>query len=119
MTFDMTTPCPKCPFRTDVTPYLTPARAREISTSLVQRQESFPCHQTTEHDDDGECIRNPEKEKHCAGAMIMLEHMNKPNQMMRIAERIGFYDRFKLKMDAPVFATAAAFIAAQRSRRRK
>lgn len=30
---------------------------------------------------------------HCAGAMIVLEHEERPNQIMRIAERLGFYDQ--------------------------
>jgi hypothetical protein len=29
--------------------------------------------------------------------------MAQPHQMMRIAERLGMYDRTKLKMDAPVY----------------
>jgi hypothetical protein len=39
---------------------------------------------------------------HCAGAMIVLEHEDRPNQIMRIAERLGFYDRTALVMDSPV-----------------
>lgn len=39
---------------------------------------------------------------HCAGALIFLEKRNRPNQMMRIAERTGSYDRRTLDMKAPV-----------------
>lgn len=115
MKFEMKQPCPKCPFRSDIRAYLRPERAREIADGLTRQQATFACHQTTEHDDDGEYIPGSE-EQHCAGALIVLEKMNRPNQMMRWMERIGGYDRRKLKMDAPVFATMREFIAAQPKR---
>lgn len=117
MHFTMTTPCPKCPFRSDVRPYLTRGRAQEIASGLLS-QMTFSCHVTTEHDDDGDYVPTDD-EQHCAGALIVLEHMNKPNQMMRWMERIGVYDRRKLAMDAPVFATLRAFVAAQTVRSRE
>lgn len=52
--------------------------------------------------------------QHCAGALILLEKMEQPNQMMRWMERIGAYDRTKLDMDAPVFGDTEEFIEAQR-----
>ena len=122
MKFTMRAPCAKCPFRTDIRPFLTPGRAREIATALTALDQTFQCHETVDYDratdEDGDvcpaaAARSP-KAQHCAGAMIMLEHMERPNQMMRICERIGEYDRTKLDMAAPVFTTAAAFIQAQR-----
>lgn len=112
MKFDMTTPCPKCPFRTDIKPFLRRDRAREISEALFLHQQTFACHVTVEHDDDGEHVLRPD-EQHCAGAAIVLERMNRPNQMMRIAERIGCYNARKLDMKAPVFKHLRDFIAAQ------
>jgi pSer/pThr/pTyr-binding forkhead associated (FHA) protein len=52
-------------------------------------------------------------EQHCAGATILLERLNRPNQMMRWMERLGGYDRTKLDMDAPVYRTPTAFVRAQ------
>lgn len=112
MHFDMKAPCEKCPFRTDVKPYLNRDRAQEIADSLFPGQQTFPCHETTQFDDEGECVVT-EKEQHCAGAMIMLEAMNRPNQLMRISERLGGYDHRKLKKNAPVFRHTRAFVAAQ------
>jgi hypothetical protein len=43
-----------------------------------------------------------DKSPHCAGALIFLEKLDSPHQMMRICERIGYYDRTKLDMTAPV-----------------
>lgn len=34
--------------------------------------------------------------------MLETKHEGRPNQMMRIAERLGFYDRTALVMDSPV-----------------
>jgi hypothetical protein len=117
----MTEPCPKCPFRTDVRPFLRKARAREIVTMLTRQQGTFQCHMTVDYekaeDDDGEIdaivAASSANAQHCAGALIMLEHMEQPNQMMRICERIGEYDRRKLNMAAPVFTSGAAFIKSQ------
>jgi hypothetical protein len=110
-------PCAKCPFRTDIPPFLNRARAREIVNALVRSE--FPCHATLDY---SECetsedeARDTAHTQHCAGALIMLEHDNKPSQMMRICERFGSYDRRKLKMDAPVFKSTRAFINAQEKR---
>lgn len=112
MKYEMTNPCPKCPFRTDIRPFLRKARAREIVDSGAQ----FQCHATVDYadtDDDGNGHANTPNAQHCAGALIMLEHMGRPHQMMRICERIGMYDRTKLNMAAPVFRSATSFIRAQ------
>lgn len=98
--YGMTTPCAKCPFRNDIRPYLRADRVREIEESLVRSE--FPCHTTVEHDDEGEW-RQTGKEIHCAGALILLEKLHRPSQMMRIAGRLKMYDPTKLAMDAPVY----------------
>lgn len=115
MNFDMTQPCPQCPFRSDVRPYLRRDRATEIADVLTRRQGTFSCHKTVAYDDDGEPV-SKRQEQHCAGALIVLEKIGRPNQLMRIMERLGGYDARKLQMDAPVFATLQAFIRAQGTR---
>lgn len=100
--FDLKKPCKLCPFRKDIDPFLGRARAQEIADGL-RADGTFYCHQTVEYDDDhwdedGSYFDNGE-EQHCAGAALCLEHEERPNQMMRIAERIGAYDRTKLKGD--------------------
>lgn len=115
MNFDQTNPCPNCPFRTDTLPYLTKARAKEISLAITIQQKTFTCHKYVEHNDEGEAVDNPDGQ-HCAGALILLEKLDQPNQMMRIAERLRFYDRKKLNMDAPVFNDCASFIKAQKKK---
>lgn len=105
----MKKPCPHCPFRTDcLKGWLGAARAEEIAESITDRQQTFPCHETCSHE-DGEHIPTDE-EQHCAGAMILLEKINRPNQMMRIAERLRMYDHTKLDMTAPVFDDVEDFI---------
>jgi hypothetical protein len=99
----LTTPCKDCPFRTDVRPYLRKDRIDEFEASL--HRGTFTCHKTTVEDPDGEegeLIDGP-KALHCAGALIVMEKTGRSSQMMRIAERLGFYDQTKLNMDAPVF----------------
>lgn len=108
--YSLTTPCKNCPFRTDVRPFITPGRVRDIERSLVRSE--FPCHKTTRPDDDAEddSVYIPKGgEIHCAGALILLEKLGRPSQMMRIAERLRgeggapMYDASKLDMEAPVY----------------
>jgi hypothetical protein len=103
--FALKTPCDECPFRTDITFYLNPDRKQEIADALLGDQ-TFACHKTVIHDeDDGEAVCGNPGERHCAGAAIMLEKIDRPNQLMRIGERIGMYDRTAIDMQAPVFDT--------------
>lgn len=111
MSYALTKPCKDCPFRHDIRPFLRRARAEEIVEGLERGE--FPCHKTLECTDDEEGTRVGKKSQHCAGALIMLEKVDRPSQMMRIAERIGMYDRTKLDMDAPVFDDPQDFIDAQ------
>lgn len=110
MQFTMTKPCANCPFRTDRPFHLDPERTRDILHAITVGQQTFACHKTVDysHDDDEGDGRHHKKTQHCAGALILLEHIDRPNQMMRIAERLGLYDRTKLDMDAPVFRTPQA-----------
>lgn len=108
MKFDLHRPCANCPFRHDVPGYLTPARAHEIATALLN-DATFTCHKTIESTDDG-TVETPQSQ-HCAGALIFLERQDRPNQMMRWMERIGCYDYRLLDPNAPVFDSAGEFIA--------
>ena len=95
MDFTMTNPCDECPFRADK---IFPLESGQV-IEIVEGGK-FPCHKTLNADmeDVGEAAA-------CAGLMILLEKENMPNQIMRIGERSGFYDRTKLNMDAPVYAS--------------
>ena len=126
--YRLTKPCANCPFRTDIRPYLHPERVDEIEAALVRSE--FHCHKTVdyssvEENDDGELDmdgRDSTGEAHCAGALILLEKLERPSQMMRIAERLALYDRRRIDMDAPVFDSFEDMREAmemQRSRRRK
>ena len=98
MNYNLKKPCNNCPFRSDKYFPLHPDRVDEI----VGGGEAFACHKTVDYSgDDGGRLKS--KSEHCAGLLIMLEHMEQPHQMMRIAERIGLYDRSKLEMDSPVY----------------
>jgi len=110
--YGLTAPCSNCPFRTDIPPFLRPGRVAEIRRGLVRGE--FPCHKTVRYE-DGEPA-DTSSAAHCAGALILLEKIDKPSQMMRISERLGLYDREKLDMQAPVFASFEEMEEAMRSR---
>jgi hypothetical protein len=113
--YGLTSPCSNCPFRSDVPPYLRKARVTEIERSLEQSE--FLCHKTVQHHEDehGEVWdADTSQSAHCAGALILLEKLGRPSQMMRIAERLGMYDASKLDMSAPVYPSFSAMRKAQR-----
>jgi hypothetical protein len=114
MKFDLTKPCANCPFRSDIKPYLRRGGAASIATDITQNQRTFTCHKTTVTDpDDDSAMMDGPNAQHCAGALILLEKLKQPNQMMRWMERINMYDRTKLDMNAPVFDTVKEFVRAQ------
>lgn len=109
MRFDLSAPCGNCPFRSDKVFHLHTERVEEICDAITTGDKTFACHKTTKQDDDG-CTIPHRREQHCAGALILLEKMRRPNQLIRIAYRLGIYDKTKLKMDSPVFENTNAMI---------
>lgn len=97
MNLDMKKPCKDCPFipgsSTNTT--LMPGRLESIVSDL-RADRSFQCHKTLDYE--------AKKQQHCAGALIFLEREDRPNQLMRVAERFGVYDRHALDMDAEIIS---------------
>lgn len=100
MNYEMTTPCDQCPF--------LKGNGFTYESLVAYASGEFACHKTCKIDEDGDSetagdfIPRNENTPHCAGALIFREFQDNPHQMMRICERMGFYDRRKLNMDAPV-----------------
>lgn len=94
MNYKMTTPCDACPFLI--------GSGFTYRSLLEHASGEFGCHKACKLDDDEGVYQPHEKTPHCAGALIFLEKMNKPHQMMRICERLGMYDRHKLNINGPV-----------------
>jgi hypothetical protein len=114
MKLDLKKPCGgtcNCPFRTDsLKGWLGQERAEELVSALYEQDLTFSCHKTTTDTEDGFDHSSDNNTQHCAGAMIMMEKSEQANQMMRLMERIGLYDRNKLDMTSPVFDTPEQFI---------
>lgn len=106
MKYELKRPCAKCPFRYDVGGYLTGERMEEI-VEAIRDGETFTCHNTVDYEgwDEEEEYIPSEKDQHCAGALIFLEHLGElaAGQLTRIAMRIGMFDPDALDMSAPVF----------------
>lgn len=68
-------PCKKCPFRSDVTPYLHPERAEELAYSSLNPFSDFICHSTFEYDGDEDDFGRPSgdfsRSKTCAGFLTL------------------------------------------------
>lgn len=94
MNYTMTDPCDACPYLRD---------SGFTFASLTRHAiGEFACHKTCELDPETDQYEPREKSLHCAGALIFLEKQGRPNQLMRICERLGMYDRTKLNMSANV-----------------
>lgn len=98
MKYTQTTPCKECPFLLSMKKGFSIKRLKEFASN------SFPCHKSAEIiEGEGGGEYHAKKESvHCAGALIFCEKRGQPNQMMRIAERLGMYDRTKLNMSAKI-----------------
>lgn len=86
-------PCKDCPFRKDVPGFLTQSRAEEIAHGIGFLGESFTCHKSNSFDDETGEVVVTERSRHCAGAALILEKEEKPNQVMQVAERLGHYNQ--------------------------
>lgn len=91
MKYDLTKPCDNCPFTKDKNFFFRKKRADEIINA-----NSFSCHKTTTSKGKKDNDKNAQA---CAGRMILLEREGKPDQMMRIAHRLGLYNPKKLDID--------------------
>lgn len=98
MKFSQTVPCNQCPFTMKS---FSLKRLKEFAQDGL-----FHCHKSgkTEYSEELEMEEFIPSSKSvvCAGMLIFNEKRNNPNQMMRICERLGEYDRKKLNMDSKV-----------------
>lgn len=83
--FDLKKTCKDCPFvlGSSTNKTLHHKRIPQIKRDLLGGQ-SFSCHKTVNYGEE-----TKKKEQHCVGAMMWLYERGRPNQMMRIAERLG------------------------------
>lgn len=95
MKFNLKKPCGHCPFRSNITPFLTTQRADEICNVVLKEDKVFWCHETLD-----QIIGS-----HCAGALILTTKENAPNQMQQVAERLGLHDPSKLDLESPVYGS--------------
>ena len=83
--------CPNCPFLDNGKKInLNDSRVDEIKEMLLnERDSSFNCHKTVYNLDNKMEKSEPQALKMCYGAYKYLLKHNKPNQQMRLAERLG------------------------------
>lgn len=109
-------PCAHCPFRRDLPGFLRKSRALEIADGLA-RHGDFACHETIEYGDDeddeedgtAKGVVTP-RSQHCAGALILLLKIGRPNILMRLRMLSGEFHPDECDMEAPVFDTLEEFV---------
>lgn len=85
----MKKPCKHCPYRNDVLPFLTPERGEELAYMAQNKYNSFPCHKTTEYDEDEDDMVVTSTSKQCAGFVTL-----QCNEGMEVPE--GFEPAWKI-----------------------
>ena len=106
----MTTPCSECPFLI--------GSGFTFAELFAHASGEFPCHKACDLNDADEYVARKDKRRHCAGALIFNEKRGFSHQMMRICERLGFYDRRMLNMEAPVGRAPADYRREKRKSRK-
>jgi hypothetical protein len=123
MKFGLNKPCAKCPFRSDIRPYLRAGRVEDIHDGL-RAGGTFACHATVDYDaqdsEDCDASHVPTDGEHfCAGALILMEKEFEgqggcmANQMVRFGTRFSGFNPDALDMDAPVFDSFDDMVSAQ------
>jgi hypothetical protein len=64
-------PCSHCPYRKDVKPFLHPQRGEELAYHSTNPYNTFPCHKTTEYDEEYDDMVVTQKSKECAGFLTL------------------------------------------------
>lgn len=64
-------PCEHCPYRKDVKPFLHPKRGGELAYHSLNPYNTFPCHKTTQYDEEIDDMVVVEKSKECAGFLTL------------------------------------------------
>lgn len=106
-------PCADCPFRADRPFHLHPARVDEIADALLEG-DGFTCHKTVRYEEFVADANHPGA-RECGGSMATLEREGRPNQGMRIAERLGLYDPEQIDPAAPVHNSIDAWRGAKKA----
>lgn len=119
MRFSLKSPCTQCPFRSDITPFITGERADEIVNAVLVEEKTFTCHKALNGEwndstigEGEECYSPSAKDIHCAGALVLITRNGAPHRMLQLAERLGLYDPSDLNMAAPVYESGSAMIEA-------
>jgi hypothetical protein len=92
--FKLIRPCENCPFRIGQGERFQLGRLRleEIFNAV-----SFQCHKTVDYEQfDDPKERQGKHPQQCAGLMSLLHRAGRHNQIMQIAERLGYFDPNKI-----------------------
>jgi len=87
-------PCPQCPYRHDIKPFLTAERGEELAFAPQNPFNTFPCHKTTEEDEEGETYTG-ERSKECAGFLTLRANELGEDEVYECAEE-GFKPSYEL-----------------------
>lgn len=93
MSFTRNTPCPDCPFLVSNAQHYREGRLEQFASGR------FPCHKSAALVDDEEGTSEFVATKdslECTGSLLFQLKRGTPNQMTRIAMRLGMFDPDKL-----------------------
>lgn len=107
MKFNLTSPCGNCPFRSDHPISLRPGRIEGIAESILEKDQAFPCHKTT---DSG----RRKNYSACPGSLVFqFKVLRGWNLSTRLAIMLKWFVPEKLNMKAPICGSVAELTAIQ------
>lgn len=100
--FALKRPCANCPFRIGQGSRFAmhPERLAEIIGAVA-----FQCHKTVDYRFDDPEARAGDRPQQCAGLMAVLDRAGQPNQIMQVAQRLGYLDPSALDPDGIAYAS--------------
>lgn len=101
--FALKRPCANCPFRIGQGSRFQLAPER---LSGIWRASAFQCHKTVDYSNfEDEEARAGDRPQQCAGLMAILHREDEPNQIMQVAQRLGYLDPTELDPDGVAYAS--------------
>ena len=101
--FNLTRPCVNCPFRRGEGRLFGLHSAR---LTAIFAAPAFQCHKTVDY--AGGTPRPGERPQQCAGLMAVLHREGQPNQIMQVAEGLGYLDPDALDPNGEAYASIDA-----------
>ena len=114
LSFNLKAPCRDCPFRSDIRPYLPQSTSRTVRPRSRTHDLRLPRDRSLSATQRQARPFQPSNSASLHRRLILMHKTECQGDLQQLAERLEFYDRGELRMDAPVYDTFEQMIKAQK-----